>query len=310
MNQYCCSPRFTNYVLDSVLSLVCTQILLTVAYSCAIYSGEHHVFRFNNPEEVRKQRDRIMAKSSLSISNSAADLAMAGEATRPASPTSSSVDLADVDWNFAKREAAFARLGLDPALDNLPDEDLNKLFEKITRVKTLRDHNAKRPESSLSQADDIWSESGRPMSSDVLTDDTSVDAMTHDSPDIAGSLESAQNQLENQRAEFEQRLSSIAESAEAEDLKAEKDQMEFQLKLVKTRMKRLLDARAKGEDIEEELQFEPQIYTAKQLRLIRKVLDKWRAHQSFSMAEVVLSNAVLVKEANVMRYAETLHKLS
>ncbi|CAL1701929.1 unnamed protein product [Somion occarium] len=265
-----------------------------------IILGEHHVFRFNNPEEVRKQRDRIMAKSSLSISNSAADLAMAGEATRPASPTSSSVDLADVDWNFAKREAAFARLGLDPALDNLPDEDLNKLFEKITRVKTLRDHNAKRPESSLSQADDIWSESGRPMSSDVLTDDTSVDAMTHDSPDIAGSLESAQNQLENQRAEFEQRLSSIAESAEAEDLKAEKDQMEFQLKLVKTRMKRLLDARAKGEDIEEELQFEPQIYTAKQLRLIRKVLDKWRAHQSFSMAEVVLSNAVLVKEANVM----------
>ena len=47
--------------------------------------------------------------------------------TRPDSPTSSSVDLADADWNFAKREAALTRLGLDPALDSLPDEDLNKL---------------------------------------------------------------------------------------------------------------------------------------------------------------------------------------
>ena len=83
-----------------------------------------------------------MARSSLSISRSAADLAAeAEEGTRPSSPTSS-VEMADVDWNFAKREAAFARLGLDPALDQLPDDDLNKLFEKITRVKTLREHSA------------------------------------------------------------------------------------------------------------------------------------------------------------------------
>ena len=205
----------------------------------------------------------------------------------------------DVDWTFAKREAALARLGLDPTLDNLPDEDLNKLFEKITKVKTMRDHNAKRPESSLSQADDIWSESGRP--SDALTDDTSVDAMTsHDSPELGESLKEVQSQLESQRAEFETRLQAIAESSEAEDLKVEKEQMERQLKMVQMHMKRLYDARARGEDVED-MPFEPVIYTAKQLRLIRKVLDKWRAHRSFSMAEIVLSNAVLIKEANVIR---------
>ncbi|CCM05667.1 uncharacterized protein FIBRA_07897 [Fibroporia radiculosa] len=269
-----------------------------------IILGEHHVFRFNNPEEVRKQRDRAKQKSSLHISISASDIQAAQESdpTRPQSPASS-VDLADVDWTFAKREAAFARLGLDPSLDNLPDEDLNKLFEKIAKVKTMRDHNAKpRPESSLSQVDDIWSESGRPFSSDAFTDDTSVDAMTsHDSPDVGGSLKDVQSQLETQRVEFESRLQAIAESSEAEDLKAEKEQMEHQLKLVQSHMKRLLDARARGE-VDAELEaFEPVIYTAKQLRLIRKVLDKWRAHRSFSMAEVVLSNAVFVKEANVIR---------
>ncbi|TFY52398.1 hypothetical protein EVJ58_g10040 [Rhodofomes roseus] len=244
-----------------------------------IILGEHHVFRFNNPEEVRKQRDRALAKSNLSISISAAELqqqanAEAEKSTRPHSPASS-IDVADVDWTFAKREAAFARLGLDPTLDNLPDEDLNKLFEKITKVKTMRDHNARpRPESSLSQADDIWSENGRPSASE--------------------------NQLDTQRVEFEARLQSIAESNEAEDLKAEKEQMEHQLKLVQNHMKRLLDARARGEHDAELEAFEPVIYTAKQLRLIRRVLDKWRTHRSFSMAEVVLSNAVFVKEANVI----------
>ena len=264
-------------------------------------SGEHHVFRFNNPEEVRKQRDRARAKSQMSITVTAADLA-AGEieSTRPSSPTGSSVDAADVDWTFAKREAALARLGLDPTLDNLPDEDLNKLFEKITKVKTMRDHNAKRPESSLSQADDMWSESSRPL--DALTDDTSVDAMTsHDSPEMGESMKEMQSQLEHQRAEFETRLQAIAESSEAEDVKLEKEQMERQLKLVQIHMKRLLDARARGETELEDVPFEPVIYTAKQLRLIRKVLDKWRAHRSFSMAEIVLSNAVLIKEANVIR---------
>ncbi|EIW62237.1 kinesin-domain-containing protein [Trametes versicolor FP-101664 SS1] len=267
-----------------------------------IILGEHHVFRFNNPEEVRKLRDRARAKSTMSISVTAADLAAGelAEGTRPSSPTESNVEVGDVDWTFAKREAALARLGLDPSLDNLPDEDLNKLFEKITKVKTMRDHNAKRPESSLSHADDIWSESGRPLSSDALTDDTSVDAMTsHDSPELSDSLKDVQNQLESQRAEFETRLQAISESSEAEDLKAEKEQMEHQLKMVQVHMKRLYDARARGEDAED-IPFEPVIYTGKQLRLIRKVLDKWRAHRSFSMAEVVLSNAVLIKEANII----------
>ncbi len=236
-------------------------------------------------------------RSNLQFSLTAADLE-----SRPDSPTSSSGELEDVDWTYAKREAALARLGLDPALDSLPDEDLNKLYERITLVKNIRDHNLKhRPESSLSQADDVWSESGRPFSSDALTDDTSVDAgPSRGSPDV-DALKEVQNQLETQRQEFESRLRVISESTEAEDLKEEKDHMQHQLKLVQMQMRRLLDARARGETELEAEAFEPILYSAKQLRLIRKVLDKWRAHRSFSMAETVLSAAVIMKEANVIR---------
>lgn len=235
----------------------------------------------------------------MHLSVSAIDLegaeANATPSTRPPSRASSAGD-ADVDWNFAKREAALARLGLDPTLDNLPDEEINKLFERITKVKTMREHNSKpRPESSLSQRDDVWSESGRPFSSDATTDDTSVDAgPSHGSPNnMDGPLKDVQHQLES-------RLQAISESSEAEDLKVEKDHMEHQLKMVQQQLRRLINARAHGES-EDDIVFEPVIYTAKQLRLIRKVLDKWRAHRSFSMAETVLSNAVFVKEATVIR---------
>jgi kinesin family protein 1 len=245
----------------------------------------------------------------MHISISAAELAELNgpgtPVTRPDSPTTSEEDLADVDWNFAKREAAFARLGLDPTLDNLPDEDLNKLYEKISKVKTLRDIHARRPESSLSQADDVWSESGRPVPSEAMTDDTSIDAgPSHGSPDFDNTLTAAQSQLEQQRVEVEQRLQAMTDgddAPEAEDLKAEKEQMELQLKLVHTQMKRILEAKARGETSADVATLEPVIYTGRQLRLIRKVLDQWRAHRSFYMAEVVLSHAVALKEANVIR---------
>lgn len=253
------------------------------------------MFRFNNPEEVRKQRDRATAKSQLSNTITAAELEAASPSTRPDSPTSSTGDV-DVDWTYAKREAAFAKLGLDPTLDNLPDDDLNKLFEKITKVKTMRGHHLQpRPESSLSQADDVWSESGRPPRSEA-TDDTSLD-VTASPSQFDGALRDAQNQLES-------RLQAIDEGSvttETDDLKVEKEHMQHQLRLVQTQMKRLLDARARGELDADAVAFEPVIYTARQLRLIQKVLDQWRAHRSFSMAEVVLSNAVAVKEASIIR---------
>lgn len=237
----------------------------------------------------------------MSVSLTAADLEnqrASSPATRPESPSSNShVD--DMDWTYAQREVALTKLGLDPALDSLPDEDLNKLYERITKVKTLRDHNSKaRPESSLSQADDVWSEFGRPFQSDVLTDDTSLDnGQSHNSPEAS----ELQVQLEAQKADYESRLQAITESAEAEDIRAEKDHMEHQLKLVHRQMKRLLELRAHGATEDDLVAFEPIIYSGRQLRLIRKVLDRWRAHRSFSMAEMVLSNAVLIKEANVIR---------
>lgn len=258
------------------------------------------MFRFNNPIEVRKQRDRI--KSHLrNVTNADGSGNDSETSTRPASPDGTHSSGLDFDWTFAQREAALARLhGLDPGLDSLPDEDINKLFDRISKLKEsreVRDQSVRfgRPESSMSGVEDMWSEYGRPVSNDALTDDTSVHG-----PNDGDAVSDLQAQLDSQKLEFEARLGAIHESSESDDLKLEKDYMEAQLKLVQIQLKRLLDIRARG-DVPDLAPFEPSIYTARQLRLIRRVLEQWRAHRSFSMSECVLSNAVLVKEANVIR---------
>lgn len=278
-----------------MLPLALADRLYTIIY----WIGDNHVFRFNNPEEVRKQRDRATAKSSLQLSATPRDLEQNSEnSTRPDSHTSSTDEQFDVDWTFAKREAALACLGLDPTLDNLPDDDLNKLYEKITKVKTMRDHTKSRPESSMSHIDDVWSETSRPMTSDANTDETSLYAAPSygGSPAVDGSLKDTRNSLENLVEEAN------GDAAEAEDLRLEKEHMEQQLRLVKSQMRRLIDARARGDLDALAIDFEPIIFSARQLRLIRKVLDRWRAHRAFSMAEMILTNAVVLKEANIIRY--------
>lgn len=271
------------------------------------------MFRFNNPEEVRKQRDRQKHLSVAVNGDYEQDISgNASPATRPDSPVSS----ADVDWNYAKREAALRLAGVDP--DSMPDDQLDMLYEKITKVKTLRgkrfEGGGSRPESSasFSHVDDMWSEfGGRPIhSSEAMTDDTSMEnqnGQNDESGSMAAStqIREMQGQLEAQRLEFENRLQAISEgggSGEAEDLKVEKENMEKQLVVVQAQMKRLLDMRGRGKIDEDFVAFEPVIYNARQLRLIRRVLDKWRAHRAFSMAETVLSNAVVVKEANIIRW--------
>lgn len=206
-----------------------------------------------------------------------------------------------MDWNFARREAVLARNGMDPTLESLPDEEINKLYDRITKVKTQRDHNQKsRPESSLSHTEDVWSDFGRPFGPDTFTDDTSLDP-SQGSPELNEQVREMQNLLEQQRNEFESRLSTISESSETEDLKLEKEYMEAQLRAVQVQMKRLIEIHARGaqEDVEK---MEPVLYSARQLRLIRRVLNKWRSHRTFSMAETILSQAALLKEANVARY--------
>ncbi|CAG8567553.1 10363_t:CDS:2 [Gigaspora margarita] len=107
-----------------------------------IILGDFHVFRFNNPEEVRREREKnkpslhinpnIMPPSSRNVDDIKA----------PDSPTSmaSLVSEAVIDWNYARREMALNYLNPRPEanLSSLPDEDLQRLMDDLKKIARAR----------------------------------------------------------------------------------------------------------------------------------------------------------------------------
>lgn len=227
-----------------------------------------HVFRFNNPEEVRKARDRIRLAAEEGDESTASP--------RPDSPVSETNE-GDVDWTYARREAALAKLnGQDVNFDALNEDDLEKLYEDITRARSKKNGGTWRPDSQLSSFDDNSSETTsselRPYSMSAYTDDTSmVDPWFVEAPPLSTlgtpdpEMETVQTlELKKQVKEYEEQLS----------------------KLVASRGGSNLDM--------------PANYTMREKQLLRASLERWRRETKVSMAEDILSNAALVKEANVI----------
>lgn len=73
--------------------------------------GDVHVFRFNDPAAVRKQRQKMASSASMGD--------FSESVTRPDSPAGEDV----MDWRAARREVA--------DIEKLGDQDLDKLFDDI-----------------------------------------------------------------------------------------------------------------------------------------------------------------------------------
>ncbi|SPO40546.1 probable Kinesin-3 motor protein [Pseudozyma flocculosa] len=250
--------------------------------------GDFHVFRFNHPEEVRKARDRVKSTLALSTGDGDNETLAEGEspATRPDSPASG-----DVDWTYARREYAIARLnGQDVNFDNLNEEDLEKLFEDISKARHKKSIvGGGRPESRASFLDDNASESAssfvRHYSLGAMTDDTSIDPWSQGGSDF-GSMRVAGDGATPASA-----------AAAAKEPRSETETLKMKVREYEERFTRMA-ASSPGLD-SPRLDFKVE-YTDEQKRLIRWVLGRWRGHTTVSMAEDALSKAVLVKEANVI----------
>jgi kinesin family protein 1 len=231
-----------------------------------------HVFRFNNPEEVRKARDRIR----LGVEEGDESFTTA----RAESPSSDANDGDVVDWTYARREAALAKLnGQDVSFDALNEDDLEKLYEDISRARVKKNGGTWRPDSVLSSFDDNTSETTsselRPYSMSAYTDDTSMvmDPWYTEANPLSNigtpdpEMETPQTlELKRQVKEYEEQLSKLA-----------------------------LDQHPGIDPLDL-----PANYTERQKGLLRAVVHKWRRQTDVSMAEDILSNAALLKEVNVI----------
>jgi kinesin family protein 1 len=236
-----------------------------------IILGYYHIFRFNHPEQVRKERDL----QKVAIENSMHG-ASAEDESRPDSPTSDSTIGSEViDWNYARREAVLNYYATEANFGGLKDEELEKLYDDITKIRNSR---RTRSESRADNDDDDSSttrDSFRNSSSATMIEDGAESVCT----DL-----------------------SIAHSDMLEEkLKQEKQRMQKEL----DNQKRIFEAKIHRMSRQySQQQFESglagPVFTPQQIELIQKVLQRWRQLRTVDMAEVVLTNAVMLKEANII----------
>ncbi|KAF1796402.1 hypothetical protein V8B55DRAFT_1029637 [Mucor lusitanicus] len=238
-----------------------------------IILGYYHIFRFNNPEEVRKERDLQKVAIGNSMSGATTPALMDDSSSRPDSPSS---DVSEViDWNYARREAALNHYGTEE-FEGFKDEELDSLYDNLSKVRNSR---RTRSESRAENEDDNVSSTTR-------------DSFRNSSTTLMGGAGATTDGAESICTDL-----SIAHSDFLEEkLKQEKDRMQKEL----DSQKRLFEARIHRMSRQYSQQPMEPAYTAEQLAMIHKVLAKWRQLRTVDMAEVVLTHAVMLKEANII----------
>lgn len=307
--------------------------------------GDYHVFRFNHPEEVRRERDLQQQQAGTphsSMVSSPVGKVQAAHSNgmeedrpddRPDSPLSSgSVHSEFVDWNYARKEAVIhAHMLSESNINQLKDQDLDVLFDNIAKIRYMR--KSVRSESRAGSNFDDETESrssrlsfnGRWHGENAMTEDgreSPIPPLESSALALKEKLRLAQEEMQKmnqQKAEYEAKIQNLsAAEAKSDELLAEKALMEERLRQAKEDlMKKLDQQREQFEDKMKRLSLtsvashhleESQLkgklllplYSDYELKIIHKTLKRWKEERSVQMAETILTNAVVIKEANVI----------
>ncbi|KAI9252088.1 hypothetical protein BY458DRAFT_523288 [Sporodiniella umbellata] len=232
-----------------------------------IILGDAHVFRFNNPGEARKERDHMI----LSESQSKLD----GRGTPSPIPSqgegeSSATVLSEVmDWNFARKEAIMNTYINDAKLNHFSDQDLDKLFDEVARVRVERKRQSVGSES-LSRHSSSSSSVRRSVYSAFLDDDgyyttdssTTLSSLAGD--DLLHLDSKHAREFQHQRRKYEARL------------------------------RRLSHRISSGSTS----------LTSVDTALAKKVIAHWRRQRNVAIAQAILKNDIYVRQANHLAQTE------
>ncbi|KAI9472234.1 MAG: hypothetical protein EXX96DRAFT_583345 [Benjaminiella poitrasii] len=257
-----------------------------------IILGHHHIFRFNHPEEVRRERnnDALRATTPTSCTDrsspglpSEEDSAIV-DFSNDSSKTGSMLIHSEVmDWNYARLEALRNHYSSETNFNGLNDEEIEKLYDDIGRIRNSR-RTTRIVDSRADFEDDvsaISSSSLRRLSSvatvvddgSVCTDVTVVSSSTNE--------------------KFQEKIIQDVKEKHQKELELQRSFYEAQLHRMSS-MQLVLD-----NDPQEAV---PEYYTERQIKLVHKAFQRWQRLGHVSMAEVILTNAVLLKEANVISH--------
>ncbi|KAF9123040.1 kinesin-like protein Klp8 [Mortierella sp. GBA39] len=309
--------------------------------------GDYHVFRFNHPEEVRRERDQqIKGSPTTKLFTSADAKTQPQQRTqsnsmeddrpddRPDSPISSASVISEfVDWNYARKEAVIhAHMLSEANINQLKDQDLDVLFDNIAKIRYLRKSVRSESRGGSVLDDDTESRSSRLSLMDRWHGESPLTGEEDDRESPIPPLESSAlalkeklriaeeevQQMNQQRQEYEAKIQSLsAAETKSDELLAEKTLMEERLQLAQEDLTaKLEEQREKYEEKMKRMSLMSlasrsldesklkgnllPLYSDHELDLIYKTLGRWKQHRKIQMAETILTNAVMIKEANII----------
>lgn len=247
-----------------------------------IILGDYHIFRFNHPDEVRKERERT---------SSLVEQQQQQQLIRPDSPASSGEDAGVVDWTFARREAVLNHYQ-ENDLSDLTDEDLEKLYDGIAKLRLSRGSHKRR--SGFVDDDAASSTSSYRIGSMSTLPTTEEDVLSIDTTSADELLRQAREemamQLELQKKEYEEKIRNSSSTQELQRM------LEEQRQKYESKIQRISVHLPPGSNA----LYSPLIIDDERSWVARRVLAHWRRVRYVAMAEAVLVNAITLKEANVI----------
>jgi kinesin family protein 1 len=237
-----------------------------------IILGDNHVFRFNNPGEAMREREQQMQQADEVQRNT--------DSPSPPSPTSESQSLTSalgssevMDWNFARREAMLNTYINDSNFGNFTDEDLDKLFDDVSKVRVLRKRQS--------------------TSSDTLSRRTSTSSVRRSTYSTSNSL-FTEDPIDGYYTTDTSTISSTTSSSRESLLMMAQDERDFQLEHHRRKYE------AKLRRLSRRLSQAPLTFTKAETTLGRKVIQLWKKKRHVAMAQVMFSNIENLNQANKM----------
>jgi kinesin family protein 1 len=254
-----------------------------------IILGNYHIFRFNHPEEVRREREKagstpgLPTLASLSTDLHPMDLDNNAITTHERSDSPTTLASAPggselMDWNYARLEAVRNYYSKEGNFNGMKDDELEKLFDDITKIRKSRRSTRC---GSLISFDDFSAQS---TATDLETIST---ALTSTGSTTMSNLLGQNDYEEKITVEKERLQKELNEQKQFYEAKINRMSMQFSFSNGDNNGLALLD----GGDV---------LMTDHQRDLLQKVHLRWKKLRFVAMAETVLTNAALLKEANII----------
>ncbi|KAK5092025.1 hypothetical protein LTR70_007892 [Exophiala xenobiotica] len=294
-----------------------------------IILGDFHIFRFNNPLEAKAER----AEQSQSLLRHSVTASQMGSPMpyrpRHERSTSSTTDIwedssragspmpADADWAFARREAAGAILGVDTKVNELTDEQLNSLYENI--LKAREERRGGRPDSTVFEHDDSSDDMSSFLVRDkymseegTLDEDYSMDTTITMPQQVPPTPSRTISDCQHPGQESDHDKSAEPSQSQSPNVDEETQQKQAEMmrqELERTKREFHEELRRQKEEYEAQIQAAsvqppgPIAYselTPQEKAIARIVVETWRQRNYVRIAEAILQNSGLLKEAQVI----------